>query len=179
MKGIPSMAIFTDKNQIHHIGVLFFEQESKYTGNFVLIEKKTLLYLLKLNSILNWVLFMLLLFCFVFSVVSSSFFRPEESNYVFACFGALPLLVLVFYAIGALALSSRKVKCENKAMKCQTQESRGIYLVYLQSITLLAFSVVSMPAITFVEIWPKTLFLLGPVFAGSLYAVIRYSRNDS
>lgn len=170
------MAIFIDSQKRHYIGILYVRDDDIYSGNFVLPSPRAVRWLDKLLLPMTYLLSFVLVVCVVAFAIELALGPLEFFNYFFAATSAIGIAVMIPYLfIGPLILSRTRRDYQKIRLRCLTDLSMRMYLLPLMIVTLVAASVIFMPAFSFPEDGMFHVVVLGPIFIGLLFAVLNYS----
>ncbi len=170
------MAIFVDSDDRHFIGILYSRDGDRYSGNFVMASSRTVRLLNRIVVPLSLVLCLLVGLCFLAFAVERVVGPEEFFNFFFAAMAGIGCLVAIAYmAVGPLLLRRGKKRLARAKLQCLGNLSRWMYLLPLVNLVLVALAVGFMPAFSLAADGVFMLLILGPIFAGLVLAVIRYS----
>ena len=166
------MAIFTDSNGKHLIGIIYSRSGDRYSGNFVAVHPRQVKFITAVLPSLARFLLVLGSVCLLANISKLVVGDEESFNYFFAAISMVGCVVAVAcLVVGPIMVSRTKVRLRDVVLECNERLSRQMYIAAFLDIALILVSVLSMPAISFAADGMFALITLGPILGALAFAV--------
>lgn len=169
------MAFFSDPDGKFYLGILYLENNEKYSGNFIGLSNRKFKLINACNEKLIKIVSTLLVLILALSIGRKILGLNEETDILFGIAGAIVCAISVLYfAIGPIILSRNKQYLDKKRIQCLPAESARLYLLILICSLCILFDTILSGFLNIFSTGLILFFTVVPLAASSAFAYLYY-----